>query len=117
MLQRQSALSTLSTSPQRGRLRLSRFQPAHQLSWVDAEGCGQPDQVPDGQVDLAAFDVTNVGAVQPGLVGQAFLRGWRHQGFPMGADASADLSGLLDASSRPWHKAEARPLAPSASTA
>lgn len=73
----------------------SRPQASDQLGRIDAEGIGEPHQAVNSQVGLAPFDVPDVGAMQAGLVGQAFLGHQRHQGFAMLTDAATDLPGLL----------------------
>lgn len=95
----------------------SRPQPPHQLTGVDAKGVSNPDEVPDRQVDLAALDVPDVRAVQPGLVGQALLGECWHQGFPVTADAPANLPGLIDAAFGAGHARKPRSLALHTSTA
>lgn len=87
----------------------------HQLGRVDAQGGGNLQDVDQAGVDLAAFEVADVGAVKSACVAKVLLAQTRLE--TTSANPSPEFRCLRDAAAGPLHPDECRPDALDASTA
>lgn len=86
----------------------------HQVCGIHFEGRRDADDVPQGDVHLAALDVTDVGAVNPGALSEAFLGDGTTVAvaklFASCSDSAAELLDLFATLLRVLHDPSIRPV-------